>query len=40
MRPPVQTIDRYGKFGKACIPCASQGLPMSTFPGVYQATSK
>ena len=35
-----EACEKYGRFGKAYIPCASQGLPMSTFPGVYQATSK
>ena len=35
-----EACEKYGRFGKAYIPCASQGLPMSTFPGVYEATSK
>jgi hypothetical protein len=35
-----EACEKYGRFGKGFIPCASQGLPMSTFKGVYQATSK
>jgi uroporphyrinogen-III decarboxylase len=35
-----EACENYGKFGKGFIPSASQGLPMSTFPGVYEATSK
>ena len=35
-----EACEQFGKFGKGYIPCASQGLPMSTFPGVYEATSK
>ena len=35
-----EACEQYGRFGKGFIPCASQGLPMSTFPGVYEATSK
>ena len=31
---------QYGRFGKGFIPCAPQGLPMRTFPGVYEAASK
>ena len=35
-----ESCEKYGKFGYGFIPCASQGLPMSTFRGVYDATTK
>ena len=35
-----EACEQFGRFGKGFIPCASQGLPMGTFPGVYEATSK
>ncbi len=35
-----EACEEFGKYGKAYIPCASPGLPMSTFTGVYEATSK
>ncbi|MBQ8974113.1 MAG: uroporphyrinogen decarboxylase [Oscillospiraceae bacterium] len=35
-----EACENYGKFGKGFIPCASQGLPMSTYPGVYEEVAK
>ena len=35
-----EACETYGKDKKFFIPNASQGLPVSTFPGVYEAISE
>ena len=34
-----EACETYGKDKKYFIPCGSQGGPMSTYPGVYEAIS-